>query len=93
MIPAPWLLAGTVALAALAGWQGYRMGHAACEDARRAELLAQIEAGQKLDAARRKAAQERDQLARELEGAAYADPVIVEQCLGPDRVRRLNAIR
>ena len=93
MIPLHWLLAGAVVLAGLAGWQGYRMGHAACEGHHRAEMLAQIEAGQKLDAARRKVAQERDRLARELEEAAYADPVLVERCLGPDRVRRLNSIR
>lgn len=36
---------------------------------------------------------ERDRLARDLEEAALADPVLVPQCLGPDRVRRLNALR
>ncbi|WP_197919305.1 hypothetical protein [Thiosulfatihalobacter marinus] len=89
----PWAILAAIALAGLSGWQGYRMGYSAAEDDKRAELLAQIEAGQKLDDARRKIAQERDQLARELEERAYADPVVCERCLGPGRVRRLNAIR
>lgn len=92
-IPLHWLLIGALAVAGLAGWGGYRVGYSTCENSHRAELLAQIEAGQKLEEARRKVAQERDQLARELEDAAYADPVVVEQCLDLDRVRRLNAIR
>lgn len=36
---------------------------------------------------------ERDQLARELEDAANADPVTSPGCLPADRVRRLNRIR
>jgi hypothetical protein len=36
---------------------------------------------------------ERDRLARELEDMANADPVLVPQCLSPDRLRRLNEIR
>lgn len=96
MIPlklAPWLILAALALAALTGWQGYRMGYSASENVQRQKLLDQIEAGQKLEDARRVIAQERDRLARELEGAAYADPVVVKRCLGAGRVQRLNAIR
>ncbi|MBT2130138.1 hypothetical protein [Aliiroseovarius lamellibrachiae] len=77
----------------LAGWQGYRLGYRASEAAKNAEHLAQIEAGKMLEAARLKAAAERDDLHRKLEEKAYADPVVVERCLGPDRVQRLNALR
>lgn len=92
-IPFHWFLIGALVLAGITGWQGYRMGYAASENAQRQKLLDQIEAGRKLEDARRVIAQERDRLARELEGAAYADPVVVERCLGAGRVQRLNAIR
>ncbi|MEP3295333.1 MAG: hypothetical protein ABJO27_02395 [Pseudoruegeria sp.] len=78
---------------AFAGWQGYRMGHAACEAAHDAETLARIEAAQKLDAERIDVARTRDELARKLEEQAHADPIIVERCLNTDRVRRLNSLR
>lgn len=83
---------GVAALLGVAFWQGYRWGHAASEAHKNAELLAQIEAGQELEVERRRVAQERDELARQLEREAHADPVIVDQCFGPNRVRRLNAL-
>lgn len=82
-----------LAIAAICGWQGYRMGVAACEADHQAEALARIEAGRKLESARRQIAQERDLLTRKLEEQAHAQPVAVDRCLGPGRVRRLNAIR
>jgi hypothetical protein len=82
-----------LAVVAVAFWQGHRIGYASAVSVHESELLAQIEAGHKLDAARRQVAFERDQLARELEEEAHADPIAVEHCLGPGRVRRLNAIR
>ncbi len=81
-----------VALLAFTWWHGHGAGRDACEAAHNAERLAQIEAGRMLETARRKIAQERDQLARKLEEQAHAEPVSVERCLGPGRVRRLNAI-
>lgn len=87
------LCAAALALAATAGWKGYQMGFAAAEAAQNARLLAQIEASEKLDADRREIARERDQLARKLEDEAHADPVVVDRCLSPDRVRRLNSLR
>lgn len=74
-------------------WQGYRMGYRAAVFAQNAVLLDRIEAGKKLEAERLKIAAERDDLSRKLEEAANADPVTVPRCLGPDRVRRLNALQ
>lgn len=93
----PWLiiavLAGAIALAGAAGWQGYRMGHATAEAKHNLERLAMIEAGHKLDQARRLLAQQRDDLADELEAKGNADPVTVERCLSSKRVFRLNRLR
>lgn len=76
-----------------AGWQGYRLGYAAAGADHNAQLLAEIEAGAKLEEERRSLAAERDALARQLEEESHADPVFVERCLAPDRVRRLNTLR
>jgi hypothetical protein len=86
-----WAIVAVLIIAA--GWQGYRMGNAACQTAHDAERLAMIEAGRKLDAERRRIAQQRAEDARKQEGAAYAEPIAVDRCLGPDRVRRIHAIR
>lgn len=71
----------------------WRLASDRCEARHAAQLLAQVEAGLKLDAARRAIEAQRDDLARQLEEQAYADPIIVPRCLGPDRVRRLNSLR
>ncbi|SEJ91903.1 hypothetical protein SAMN05444007_108262 [Cribrihabitans marinus] len=82
-------------LALLGGvaWLAYRQGRAAAEARHAQELLDRIEAGRKLEAERFRIARERDALLRRMEEDAYADPVVVRQCLGPGRVRRLNALR
>lgn len=82
-----------VAATIAAGFQGYRMGYVAAEADQNAALLAQIEAGRKLDQERRRIAAERDSLARQLEDEANADPVFVDRCLSPERVLRLNRLR
>lgn len=82
-----------VILLAAVGWQGYRMGGQHCQAAHDAERLARIEAGRKLEAERIAAMRARDELARQLEDAANAAPVVVPECLGRDRVRRLNQLR
>jgi hypothetical protein len=87
----PYALA--LAVAGAIGFQGYRMGYASAEADQHAEELARIEAGRMLEADRRRIAQERDQLADQLKEQAHADPIIVERCLGPGRVLRLNALR
>lgn len=88
-----YALAVGLALSAGAGLYGYRAGQFACEAEHKARLLEEIEAGQRLEQERQRIARERDQLHRQLEEEAHADPVIVERCLSPDRVRRLNALR
>lgn len=86
-------LAAVLICTAGAGWQGYRMGYAVAQAAQDARLLAEIQAGMKAEEARRALAQERDRLATQLKEEADADPVVVERCLGPGRLQRLNALR
>ncbi|WP_282076294.1 hypothetical protein [Epibacterium ulvae] len=74
-------------------WAVYSLGYRAALADFQADQLAQIEAGQTLERERHRLQLERDQLAQKLEEQAHADPVVVDQCLSPDRVRRLNAIR
>lgn len=85
-----WLALGAVAAIFLFG---YRLGGTACQRKHDAAFLAQIEAGQKLDRARIEAMRARDLLAQQLEELSHADPVVVERCLGPGRLRRLNTLR
>lgn len=92
-MPNPWLILALLAATAGAWGHGYWRGGAACDAAHNAEIIKRQQEADKLDAARREALQERDRLARELEESAYADPITVERCLGPDRVRRLNNLR
>ena len=89
----PYGILAALAVVGVVGWQGYRMGVNACEARQNAELLAQIEAGEKLEADRIRLKQQRDALARKNEELANADPVLVERCLSPDRMRRLNSLR
>lgn len=77
----------------LTGWKAYGLGKSKCEATHNQERLDRAQAGEKLEQARRIVARERDELARKLKESAYADPVVVERCLSPNRVRRLNAIR
>ena len=85
-------LIGALTLSGLGVWRGYAWGYAASEAQHNADRLAQISAGQELEAERREVARERDELAQQLEVEAYEEPVVVQQCLGPSRLRRLNAI-
>lgn len=85
-------LVAIVAVLGVVALGAYNRGKSDCEAAFNAARLDQIEAGEKLDDERRKIAIERDKLARELEEQAYAEPVVVQRCLSPSRVRRLNAL-
>lgn len=82
-----------LALSSLAGLQGYRVGYSAADADFNAKLMAQMEAGRKLEADRRALSLERDNLARQLEEEGNSMPVLVDRCLAPARVQRLNAIR
>lgn len=89
----PWMILGALAFAALAGWQGYRIGYDAAVADHNDELLARIEAGQKVEQARRNLAIERDELRDQLEEQADAEPIAQPQCFSPGRALRLNANR
>lgn len=92
MIRYALFLALCVALAGSIYAKGRVDGKAALQARYEAAQEAAREATAKLEAARLIAQAERDRLARELEDAANADPVLVPQCLSPDRVRRLQGI-
>lgn len=81
-----------VLLAIFAGG-AYWKGQVDCNAARDQERLAHIEAGRMLNAERRRVAAQRDEFAREQERKAHAQAPTVQRCLGPSRVRRLNALR
>lgn len=90
------ILGGVVAVTVVAVgafWQGSRYGRDQCTLEYQAELLKRQAEGERLEADRREAMHERDALVRQLEDAANAEPVVVNECLGASRVRRLNAIR
>ncbi|GAB5431302.1 MAG: hypothetical protein EpisKO_06720 [Epibacterium sp.] len=89
----PWILAAAVVFVLSAVAFAYRRGAADCRAAFQARELAHIEAGRKLDEARRAAERARDALSHELEEQAHADPVSVSQCLDAGRVFRLNSLR
>lgn len=89
----PWIVSLALALLLAAVAIGYRRGAADCRAEYQARELAHIEAGRKLDEARRAAERARDALSRQLEEEAHADPVSVPQCLDAGRVRRLNGLR
>jgi hypothetical protein len=81
-----------VLLAIFAGG-AYWKGQVDCHAARDQEQLAHIEAGRMLEAERRRLRTARDKLSREQERKAHAQAPAVQHCLGPRRVRRLNALR
>ena len=96
MIPRAWLCGAVLALVALAGVQGYRIGHAASEarheaalSAARAAAFAAAERLSLAEAARLAAVARADALSREMEDAAHADPDADRPALGLDSVRRL----
>ncbi|MFY0619126.1 hypothetical protein [Shimia sp.] len=89
----PYLAAWALALAVGAFFYGKSEGRAACESEHARAVIAQREAGDKLMHDRQIVERKVHALSRQLEEQAYADPVVVERCLSPRRVQRLNAIR
>lgn len=79
------LLAGSM-------WWAYGKGYDIATAKHERAIAAQVAAGEALNEERRRVAAERDDLARQLEETANADPVVVERCLGPSRVFRLNSL-
>jgi hypothetical protein len=68
------------------------MGFAASEAEHNDALVEEIRKSQELQQELADSLKARDILARDLEAQANEDPVVVTQCLGPSRVRRLNNI-
>lgn len=91
--PNTWLILAVVALCAGIGWRGYHIGYRASEHDHNVERLAMIEAGKKLDAARREAVRKLNNLADQLEAEGNDEAAAVLECLSPNRVRRLNVTR
>ncbi len=89
----PWIIVGILVFIALSGFQGYRLGIKACEAKHAAALVKSIEENKRLNAERLEALEQREELARQLEVEANAEPVVVSQCLSPSRVRRLNNLQ
>lgn len=86
----PYIVAGSLLMAALAGFQGYRMG-AAHNEAR--HVLAMSKAADRanlLERDRLAAEKQASLLSQALEDQAYAQPAENDVCLPADRVMRLN---
>lgn len=92
-----YLALAAVLAVGLAAWQGWQLGRD-YERGEQAKALVAAQAAQVVadnarkaeEAARLAAETERDNLAQQLEDAAYAQPVDDSCGLGADRVRRLN---
>lgn len=69
---------------------GYYMGYTRANNACKAAILVEIEKGKEADNERLALEEETRRLERELAAAGDVEPVVVQQCLGPSRVRRLN---
>ncbi|MCT4557363.1 MAG: hypothetical protein N4A61_04810 [Pelagimonas sp.] len=88
-----WRVVGAVALGGAVFAFGFHEGGQRCEARHAIAAIEKAERAAQLDAERIEVAKQRDDLARELEELSNADPIIVERCLGPNRVRRLNALQ
>jgi hypothetical protein len=66
------------------------MGYTRASNAAKAAILAEIEKGKEADNERLALEKETRRLEAELAAAGDIEPVVVQQCLGPSRVRRLN---
>lgn len=89
-MPNPWMIIGALGIIAAVSFQTYRMGQAACEAAHNQRELERIEEGERLKEERRYLESQLDDLTRQLQEEADAEPVTVVQCLSPSRVMRLN---
>jgi len=87
------ILGGFLVWTAAVAWFARDYGRSECEAAHSRDALKMAQAGEKLENDRRALAIERSELMDEIRRQADADPVVVERCIGPGRVQRLNAIR
>jgi hypothetical protein len=92
------ILAAALALSAVTGWQGYRLGteraearHLAEQAETRRRLAAATAEANRREAARLAAEAARDAMVQDLEEAARADRDADRPALSADSVRRLSA--
>ena len=86
----PYIVAGSLLLAALAGFQGYRMGAAQNEARHILEATKHANDTIVIERDRLEAERQKILMSQELEDQAYAQPSQVDICLSADRVLRLN---
>ena len=86
----PYIVAGSLLMAALAGVQGYRMGAANNEARHILEMSKAADRASILERDRLAAEKQASLLSQALEDQAYAQPAESDMCLPVDRVMRLN---
>ena len=86
----PYIILAVIILSLGSGGVGYFKGRADNEAKHVAAQLLQVKADAEAARALAMAEQKARLLARELEDAANADPVVVPECFPVGRVRRLN---
>lgn len=86
----PYIVAGSLLMAALAGFQGYRMGAAQNEARHVLAMSKAADMANLLERDRLAAEKQASLLSQALEDQAYAQPAQNDVCLPADRVLRLN---
>lgn len=90
----PWLRSSWLAILLVASLSvGYWKGTTDCNARAAKKELELVQQRERLEEARREVELNRYYLTKTLEEEANADAIVVERCLGPSRLRRLNAIR
>lgn len=92
-IPNPWMIVGALALLGGAWYHGYQTGVKHATARHNEQILKAYEEGERLKTERRDLEAQINDLSFQLELEANEDPIVVTQCLGPSRVRRLQSIR
>ena len=93
MIPGPYKFIGSLVVILLLVTGAYYKGHRDNQAKHNRQILAAMEEHREAEIERQKLAKERDKLKEQLEVLANEDPVVVNECLGPNRVFRLNQLR
>ena len=86
----PYILAGSLLLAALAGFQGYRMGVAQSEARHVLEMRRDADEAVTIERDRLETEKQAILMSQVLEDQAYEQPAQINLCLPADRVVRLN---
>ena len=81
--------AAIILIAGAAYWRG----HSDCQNRHNRKLLEAIEDSQEAEEERQRVELELVEATEQLKTAARNDPVVVNRCISPGRVKRLNEIR